>query len=416
VDLVTLADLPELKGTDPAPKATITVARLDDKLYDPRYGNFKITQDDVDGWKRNLSQVFGGRVSIDEDHSSDRGKGTKAVAWITGLSQQGRDVKAAVEFTPSGAQKIRDKEYLYISPTFVANYRDEHKVDHGKALLGAAVTNRPVLRKDMPTLSLSRDTFAGVATTGKRGRKKQRNARRHARTVLLSLAGDESSTAPARLSDSRRRMDLKTLAKQLGLAEDADQATILAAVAQLPEQTTTDPTPVATAKPVQLSKDERKAAKKAKKAKKASAALTLSADDLAGLITNANAGQAAAAHLAETRFTSEWTKTLDEGRVAPDQEETFRALFAENSELAIKTLSGLQRIVPTIPRGDGTSPGPAGDAPAGVDPERYQLHLDATNRAKELARQDTSLTPDEAYALAAVQLDDEHTAQAARGY
>lgn len=409
--LITLADLPELAGTDPKPKTTITVARLDDNLRDPRYGKFGITQADVDGWKKNLSEVFGGRVSIDEDHSSDRGNGTKAAAWITGLAQQGRRVLASVEFTPAGAQKVRDGEYLYISPTFVENYKDEHGESHGKALLGAALTNRPVLRKDMPTLSLSRDSFDGVATVPGKTTKKHRKARAHARKVMLSIA-------PASVSDSRRRMDLITLATTLGLPEDADQATILAAVAQLPEKTDPGKTPVATAKPVELSQGGKKGKKKGKKNK----AVTLSADGidtkmLADLVTAANAGQAAAVQLAETRFETEWTKTLSEGRVAAAQEDTFRSLFAKDPELAIKTLSGLQRIVPTVAAGSGETGPAGGPAPAGMDTERYQLHVEATQRATQLSRENTNLSEDEAYQLAAVEIDDRWTAErAARGF
>jgi hypothetical protein len=160
--LVTLADLPALAGGKN--RSTIVVARLDDKLRDPRYGAFKITQDDVDGWQRNLASTFGGRVSIDFDHSSDRGGGTRASGWITGLHQDGKLVTADVEWTKRGAKAIRRGDYRHISPTFVANYTDEHGDKHGKALIGAALTNRPVLRQGMPCLSLSADTFDGVAT------------------------------------------------------------------------------------------------------------------------------------------------------------------------------------------------------------------------------------------------------------
>ena len=44
--LITLGDVPQLAANDRA--ATITVARLDDNLRDPRYGKFGITQREVD--------------------------------------------------------------------------------------------------------------------------------------------------------------------------------------------------------------------------------------------------------------------------------------------------------------------------------------------------------------------------------
>jgi hypothetical protein len=408
-DLITLADLPELAGDDPSPRTTITVARLDNNLHDPRYGKFGITQADVDGWKRNLSEVFGGRVSIDADHSSDRGKGTKASAWITGLSQQGKKVQAAVEFTPAGAKQVRDREYLYISPTFVENYVDEHKVGHGKALLGAALTNRPVLRQDMPTLSLSRDPFDGVATVeGKKNRKQRKQASRaraHASARVMELARDAAS-------DSRRRMDLKELAKQMGLDEDADHATVLAAVAAI-EVPTTDTDTTAADKAAKDAKAAKKLAKKTKK--KGRKLMGLSAKETAKLLSDANAGQAASVQLAEQTFDTEFAKTLSEGRVGPDQEDTLRALFRENPDLAVKTLKSLHRIIPMTPRGSGDGGTEALAAPAGVDQDRFQLHREAIERAKTLAKEQ-DISPDEAYALAAIELDEQHAEQAARGF
>jgi hypothetical protein len=165
--LITLADVPKLKPGAPA-ISRIAIARLDDKLQDPRYGKFAITQQDVDGWTQNLAETFGGRVAIDFDHSSDRGRGTRAAGWITSIGQVGKLVTADVEWTPRGARAIRRGDYRYISPTFVGRYVDEHGQNRGRALLGAGLTNRPVLRAGMPTLSLSRDRFDGVATPPKR--------------------------------------------------------------------------------------------------------------------------------------------------------------------------------------------------------------------------------------------------------
>ena len=217
--LMTLADLPELAGADPRPRTTIAVARLDDRLKDPRYGAFKITQADVDGWKRNLAETFGGRVSVDFDHSSDRGRGTKAAAWITGLHQQGKLVTADVEFTPTGAKAVRDGDYLYISPTFVNNYTDEHGETHGKALLGAALTNRPVLRKGMPTLSLSRDRFDGVATRRRKKKSKKTQSKTLGRNASKKLLKKmQRELAPTLMAgggkSARRSLDaIRTLAQ-----------------------------------------------------------------------------------------------------------------------------------------------------------------------------------------------------------
>ena len=183
--LTTLADLPAL-ASGKNPTTTIVVARLDDKLRDPRYGAFKITQSDVDGWKRNLTDTFGGRVAIDADHSSDRGGGTRAMGWITNIGQDGKLITADVQWTPRGAKAIRHGDYRHISPTFVADYSDEHGEKHGKALIGAALTNRPVLRAGMPALSLSRDTFDGVAVPRKPKKNGRPMKKSKSKTVKLS--------------------------------------------------------------------------------------------------------------------------------------------------------------------------------------------------------------------------------------
>jgi phage I-like protein len=82
------------------------------------------------------------------------------MGWITGLELDGKDVRATVEWTKPGARAIRDKTYTRISPTFVNSYKTERGEDRGRALIGAATTNRPVL-KDLPVLSLS-EPIAGT--------------------------------------------------------------------------------------------------------------------------------------------------------------------------------------------------------------------------------------------------------------
>lgn len=394
MDLITLADLPQLGGSDPKPRVTIAIGRLDDNLRDPRYGKFAITQKQVDGWKRNLSDTFGGQVAIDFDHSSDRGSGTRAAAWIKSIDQTGKLITADVEFSKRGARAVRNGDYKYTSPTFVENYTDEHGDKHGPALIGAALTNRPVLRKGMPCLSLSADPIEGVAVP----REKAKAARKHARKLLAS------NTEPAR--DSRPQMSkLKDLAKQLGLDENADHATVLAAVTAL------DPDAAAkAAKDAKQAKADKKARKLARKNGESAVTLSddgtvaLSAGGYADLLTKANAGQAAAVQLAEQTFNTAWTKALSEGRAAPSQEETVKALFAKDADLAIKTLDSFVKIVPTKAAGSGE--GAAVEAPNGMDQDRFELHTEAKALAAEKRKADPKLDEADAYSLAAIEIEE----------
>lgn len=413
MDLITLADLPALKGDDPEPRTTITIGRLDANLRDPRYGKFSISQGDVDSWKRNLAGVFGGQVSIDFDHSSDRGNGTRAAAWISGIDQTGTKdgslITADVQFTRRGAKAVRDGDYKYTSPTFVENYTDEHGQKHGKALIGAALTNRPVLRKGMPTLSLSRDSFEGVATVPVGGKRERKRARKQVAQLLAA-----GSDGPR---DSRPQMDkLSALRKLLALDEDADAVTILAAAAAvaLPTDGDKHPSPSHTpgveakATPEANDKAAKKARKLAKKGKADDAQtmaldedghVLLSQEDYANLLIGANAGQSAAVQLADQTFTTAWEKALDEGRAAPSQEANLRELHAVNPELAVKTLDSFVKIVPTKPTGSGDNPN-TGPAPAGMDEERFQLHTEAKQLAAQKAAANPKLDEGEAYILA----------------
>jgi hypothetical protein len=59
------------------------------------------------------------------------------VAWIVGLHQDGKLVTADVEFTRRGAKTVRNGDYKFTSPTFVANYADGHREKDGPALTAA---------------------------------------------------------------------------------------------------------------------------------------------------------------------------------------------------------------------------------------------------------------------------------------
>jgi phage I-like protein len=54
---------------------------------------------------------------------------------------------AIVDWTNSGRQVLSDKEFRYLSPEFTLNYRDNETLkEHGPTLLGAGLTNRPVIK------------------------------------------------------------------------------------------------------------------------------------------------------------------------------------------------------------------------------------------------------------------------------
>lgn len=338
-DLQTILDIPRTLDDTELPTVRMVVAKLGG-YSDKRYGKFAITDEHLSSWQRNLAELPDGQAPIDFDHSPEKGQGTKAAGWITNLERKtgaqlqtedpGRFKKldpaavyaaSMVELSKSGADAVRNREYRYISPTFVDNYTDEAGAAKGPALIGAGMTNRPFLKRGMPAISLSEDDWTPAAED------------------------------PDDRSDSRGRMSLSTIAKRLGLPEDADEAKILEAL------------PTGDGK-----------------------VIVLSLDDYAGMVSRAAAGDNATKSLAETRFKTAWDKAIVEVRVAPASEQAFKTLADADLDLAVKTLDELPKLaLNTSAKGEGT-PTPNGGTVTldGNDVDADRQDLDERTRAKLL--------------------------------
>lgn len=322
-----IADAPrELAAASPA-RSRIQVAQLG-SYHDPRYGDFTITAPEVANWSKLLADYFNGRVAIDLDHATDKGGSSEAAGWIVGLERQGQDVFADVEWTTVGQSAVSDKRYLYISPTFVSDLKDEQGNGRGPALLRAALTNNPFLRK-MPAVSLSG-------------------------AVLAQRIGDPP--------DSRSAMPdlLKTLAKLHGLPEDADEAKVLEAVTAAKSKADEPPPPKTTT--VTL------AAQAAADGK-----VLLDATQLASLTADAAKGVKAETDLAALTFDTAFTKALEGGKVdaKPETRTLHEGIFAVDREKSIALLDSLPAgVVNLSARGEG---GDATETPEGYDPDSVAL-------------------------------------------
>ncbi len=338
------------------------VARLG-KYSDPRYGKFGITRAHFNSWQRNLRTVQNGRIPIDYDHLADEPAGsTKAAGWITGLSlETGANIKlrdaekfsgldsaaeyalATIEWTPKGAEAVRDRYYLYVSPTFVSHYKDEQDVDHGATLIGTALTNRPFLRKGMPAISLS----AGLGDTEAPG------------AVADPDAPEVTSDSPDAMTDF-----LKQLRESLSLPADATDEAVLAATKTLAE---------AKAPEVEAETGTKTLTEQAT----AEGKVVLDAGEYAAMSANAEAGATAATELATMRFTTAFDKALGEHKLdaKPETRERFRKIFDADEQVCLDTLDGLAPIVALSVKGAGGED--AEEAPAGVDPDKHKLHVAA---------------------------------------
>jgi phage I-like protein len=141
--------------TTPAPR--IQIAKVGDDFRDPRYGEFAITTQEVEDWRKNLAKLPGGRALIDFDHKADKPsphRDTTAAGWITNIELADDGIPYAdVEWSSAGKQAIEDKRYLFFSPAFDPEYRNEKGEVFQNVLTGGALTNKPFL--NMPTVTLA---------------------------------------------------------------------------------------------------------------------------------------------------------------------------------------------------------------------------------------------------------------------
>lgn len=312
-------------GIDP-PRSRIQVAQLG-SYSDPRYGAFTITAGEVANWATLLADYFQGRVPIDLDHATDKGGASEAAAWIVGLSRSGDDVFADVEWTPTGESAVREKRYLYISPTFVSDLKDQQGRSRGPALLRAALTNNPFLRQ-MPAVSLS------------------------AAQLAHRIGGPPDS--PPAMSDL-----LKTLAKLHGLPEDADEAKVLEAVTAAKAKLDAPPPKDDT---VTL---EAAAAREGK--------VLLSAEQVTRLTEDAAKGVKAETDLAAMTFDAAYKAALAKGCLdaRPETRELHASIYAVDRVQSLKLLESLPPgVVNLTACGEG---GDASEIPGDVIPDRFEL-------------------------------------------
>lgn len=374
MEFCTFAAAPQL-GADQAPDAPpptsrIQVAVLADDFTDPRYGDFAITAEHVANWQRLLTSHFGGKVHIDLDHGTDYRDDSRAAGWIISLDQLGPDgetptpdeVWALVEWTPLGVQKIRDREYQWISPTFTDDLVDNRGRHLGPALARAALTNTPFLR-EMATVSLSGGGLAHRRTTTRPG------------------------------ADSRGQMsELQKIAEALGLTADADEDKVLSAIGDLAAKATkaTENTPPA--EPGDLPKLLAGATtEQVSQALAAKGLVTLTISQHQKLEADAKLGVQAHEELRLAKFRAAIDKARAEGRLdaTEDREKRLRAFYDAAPEEALAEIAALPKIVSLTARGTGGGEGanvetlPDRLDDGQVDTDRAEIHAEAMKLAAD---------------------------------
>jgi hypothetical protein len=126
-----------------------------------RYGKFSITKDDLSSMLHNFKNITPKEpteLPVDWDHLSmdpkKPGDGA-AAGWFKDLELRGdgEELWGEVEWTPKAAESIRNREYKFVSPSFVKDHTHKDGTKIGTTLLAAAITNHPFL-ENMAALTL----------------------------------------------------------------------------------------------------------------------------------------------------------------------------------------------------------------------------------------------------------------------
>jgi len=122
---------------------------------DPRYGQFEITIKMLQEMVTNFKQGVRGVIpALDYQHNAD----DIAAGWFKDLflSDDGKELWATIEMTPTGLNSLNAKEFGYTSADLDGDYVDnETQKNYGCVLLGAALTNRPVIKRMEPVIQLA---------------------------------------------------------------------------------------------------------------------------------------------------------------------------------------------------------------------------------------------------------------------
>ena len=143
MEKVIACELPELAEGQTRQKIQVFPAAGD--YVHPKSGPFTLTADTLAEYADDIN-ARGAQISVDRDHSFIKGQGSKAAGWFVPETARVEDggVFAEVEWTPTAATEIRNREYRFISPEFSFGHKDlhGHSIPEPK-LHAASLTNRP---------------------------------------------------------------------------------------------------------------------------------------------------------------------------------------------------------------------------------------------------------------------------------
>lgn len=133
------------------------------KQYDPRYGNFQYSKDDLDKMAKDFNEgVAGIEIAVDINHDPEK----RAYAWVQPGSMNVKPARKLqgeyalnarlYRYTPEGEQLVKTGAFRYFSLQIrprVERFIDGVKKIFTNVIYGLALTNAPVIKDMAPTFS-----------------------------------------------------------------------------------------------------------------------------------------------------------------------------------------------------------------------------------------------------------------------
>ncbi len=157
-----------------------------------------------------LVRAFSGDILVDADHSSENGGSTEALAWIMELDDRPDGLWALFRWTDKGAEAVSGRRYRFVSPAWTVD-----AAGRPDRLVSCALTNRPNI-PSRPILNRAGIPQLPDSPIGQSGNRK--------------IGQSNPDSAAGGSGEPTRKPEMEELKKLLGLAPDADDAAVLAAV------------------------------------------------------------------------------------------------------------------------------------------------------------------------------------------
>ncbi|WP_027252099.1 hypothetical protein [Photobacterium halotolerans] len=123
-----LSDAVKVDTHSSSKRSVVTITRTG-KFYDPRYGEFELTQQMFDALVKNFNEnVYGQEINIDIAHQPENGAGAVVRRLFT---DRGR-LRAEVEWYELGISKVTKEGFKYLSAEIHPNYVSNEQGQNGQ--------------------------------------------------------------------------------------------------------------------------------------------------------------------------------------------------------------------------------------------------------------------------------------------